>query len=91
MKKDYIEITLTSITVAFALLVIFLLLWKLLGSSPTIEEITLGLTAILASWLINLSYKFGKSEGQQNQFEKNVKDSFQRIREDLIEIKQKLR
>jgi len=91
MKKDYIEITLTSITVAFALLVIFLLLWKLLGSSPTIEEITLGLTAILVSWLINLSYKFGKSEGQQNQFEKNVKDSFQRIREDLIEIKQKLR
>lgn len=91
MKKDYIEITLTSITVIFALLVIFLLLWKLLGSSPTIEEITLGLTTILASWLINLSYKFGKSEGQQNQFEKNVKESFARIRDDLTEIKQKLR
>ncbi len=91
MKKDYIEITLTSITIVFALLVIFLLLWKLLGSSPTIEEITLGLTTILASWLINLSYKFGKSEGQQNQFEKNVKDSFERVREDLKEIKQKLK
>ena len=91
MKKDFIEITLTSITVAFALLVIFLLLWKLLGNSPTIGEITLGLTTILASWLINLSYKFGKSEGRQNQFEKNVRDSFERIREDLTEIKQKLR
>jgi len=91
MKKDYIEIGLTIIAVFFTLFAIFLLLWKLFGDSPTTEELSSGVITAIGSWLIILTYRMGRMEGKTNQLEKNMRDSFERVREDLQEIKQKLR
>ncbi len=71
-------------TVFAGLLVTILILWKLFGSSPTIDDIILGILFLLASWTINLNNKITRMDVKSTL-------SFQRLREDVTEIKQKLR
>ncbi|MBI2668723.1 hypothetical protein HYX14_02690 [Candidatus Woesearchaeota archaeon] len=89
--KDYVEVLLIFFAVIFSLLAIGLMFWKLVGNSPTIEEITLGLMAMTASWLVTLSYKFGKMEGKTELIDLNMRTSFDRVKDDLQELKLQLK
>lgn len=84
MKKDYIEIILTTFAVVAALFAIFLAVWKLAGSSPSIGEINAGFIILIASWLIILTYKFGRFEGM-------AKSGFHYARKDMMEVKEELK
>lgn len=82
--NDTLEKISWGITVLAGLLVIILILWKLFGNSPTIDDIIMGILFLLASWTINLNNKVTRMEVKSTL-------SFQKIKEDLTEIKQKLR
>ena len=90
MQRDYINLILTTLTIILILFAIFLASWKLFGNSPTTEQLGSGFITAIGSWLIILTYRMGRIEGKVDQMEKNMKDSFERVREDLKEIKQKL-
>ena len=87
MKKEKIEIALMTLVILFFLFGFFLALWKLFGDSPTLGEMGFGLAGIMASWPIILTYKFGQINGRSIQFEKNVGNSFERVKEDFNELK----
>tara|TARA_Y100000310_G_scaffold342049_1_gene443521 strand:+ start:3067 stop:3468 length:402 start_codon:yes stop_codon:yes gene_type:complete len=91
MKKDKIEITLMVLVGISFLFAVFLMLWKLFGNSPTSGEITLGLIILCGTWLLSLTYKFGQFQGRSVQFEKNVGNSFERVKDDFKEIKEDLK
>jgi ABC-type nickel/cobalt efflux system permease component RcnA len=91
MTRDYVESALTLITVLFMLFAIFLVAWKVFGSSPTMEQLSSGIVTTIGAWLVILTYRMGRMEGKTDQMEKSMKESFERVREDLQEIKQKLR
>ena len=88
MKRDYFDLVLTSVAIILTIFAIFLALWKLLGNSPTTEQLSSGIITAIGSWLIILTYKMGRVEGKTNQMEKSMKESFERVRGDLREIKQ---
>ncbi len=81
--KDAIEKISWMLTVLGGLIVIFLIIWKLLGNSPTTDDIMLGILFLLASWTLNLNNKVTRIDVKSTL-------SFQKMKEDLTEIKQKL-
>ncbi len=87
MKKDLMEIILIAVTVVFSLLTIILIIWKLFGNSPTFGEIMVGLSTALAGWLLTLTYKVGGFDGSHRQFQLSVRDSFEKVKADIMEVK----
>lgn len=90
MTKNTVERTLLALTILFTILATVMVLWKLFGNSPTSEQLTWSLFAVIAAWLFSLTYKIGVFEGKYAQSDMNMKESFARVREDLSEIKKEL-
>lgn len=91
MQRDYIDLILTIFTIILILFAIFLASWKLFGNSPTTEQLGSGFITAIGSWLIILTYRLGKTEGKVTQMEKNMKESFERVREDIRELKREFK
>ncbi len=81
--SDAVEKLSWTFAVVGGVLVIFLILWKLLGNSTTTDDIMLGVLFLLASWTLNLNNKVTRIDVKSTL-------SFQKMKEDLTEIKQKL-
>lgn len=79
----YILIIILSITV------IYMIILKIVGSSPTLDQINLTLTALIGSALITIFYKFGRFEGEIREFKKITLNTFSNIKEDLNKIKRR--
>ncbi len=90
MAKDYVGRGLLIFTILLTMFAVVMVLWKLLGNSPTLEQLTFSLLMVMAAWLFSLTYKQGIFEGRYIQLDANMKDSFVRVREDLSEIRKEL-
>ena len=88
-KIDYIELVIKTIMWILGIIVIYMLVLKIAGHSPTLESILLVFVGIIGTNLLFINYKIGKQEGKFNQFEYKIKDSFERMKKDLEEIKRK--
>lgn len=90
VAKDYVGRGLLIFTILLTMFAVVMVLWKLLGNSPTLEQLTFSLLMVMAAWLFSLTYKQGIFEGRYIQLDANMKDSFVRVREDLSEIRKEL-
>ena len=72
-----------------------MLLLKITGHSPTIDTILITIVGILAVGLLNLYYHFGEVNNFVNKtfprFENNVKESFERVKDDSQELKEEFK
>ena len=75
------------------IIAIYMLLLKITGHSPTLDTILTTFIGILAMGLLNLYYHFGDFNHFIKEtfprFEKKIQESFERVKEDLTEIKRK--
>ena len=83
MARDIIEDILTILVIMSFLVAIFMLLWKIFGSSPTILDLIITLVAGLLFYVFKIEYSRGKFEGRFDTFTHYTKESFNRVKEDI--------
>ncbi len=93
MKKkiDYFDLFLKILMVLATILVVYWFIQILFGGSPTTDQFIIGIILIIVSLVIHLNYKSGIFNqfinGTFPRFEKNVEQSFNRIKEDISSLK----
>ena len=91
MKADYFDIFLKVLTILGIILIVYWFIQLMLGGSPSLSQFNAGLIFVLVSLVVNLYYKSGKFsqfiEGTFPRFEKSMENSFNRVKEDMKEIK----
>lgn len=85
MRKLTIADTILIILFLFA---IGLALWYIFGNSPTFEQIIIG---FILPVIFGIAIKMAIIETRLNYIEKNIKEGFSRIKNDMNLIKNKLR
>lgn len=92
-KIDYFDLLTKAAMWILGIIAIYMLVLKIIGHSPTIDAILTTFTGVIAMGLLNLHYHFGELNhfinGTFPRFEKNIQESFERVKEDLAEIKRK--
>ncbi len=95
MKKhiDYFELLTKTMMWILGIIVIYMLILKIIGHSPTTETVLISFIGIITISLLNLYYRFGEFNNFIKEtfprFERNIKESFKRLKEDLVAIKDK--
>lgn len=93
-----------AISVVVGIIMIMVLVYKVLGHSPTATDIILGLQMLTITGVMSLAYNFGTFKGEVRQFMRNTEQRFlgieatlkeiqkelKELREDSIKIKEKL-
>lgn len=87
MKVDYFELLTKTIMWILGIIVIYMLILKITGHSPTAEAVIIAFTGIIVTNLLFLNYKIGRHEEKFNNIRKDIKESFERIKADLEVIK----
>lgn len=91
MKKNkIIEWILTAIFLILSAFGIALLIWSLIGDSPTGIQILSTFVGIITSYLLIATFKVGIFMGEMREFKETTKNSFIRIRDDIDGINKKL-
>lgn len=91
MKENkIIEWILTAVFLILSVFGIILLVWSLVGDSPTEIQTLSAFVGIILSYLIIANFKVGIFMGEMRKFKETTKNSFVRIRDDMDEIKEKL-
>lgn len=92
-KIDYFDLITKAIMWILGIAAIYMLLLKITDHSPTIDAILTTVIGIMAMGLLNLYYHFGEFNNFIKEtfprFERNIQESFDRVKEDLTEIKRK--
>lgn len=97
MKKqiDYLDLGMKIVLWILGIALIYMLILKITGHSPTFETVTLAFIGIFGVALLHLYYHFGQSNTFVKEtfprFERNVKDSFDKIKEEFGEIRSELK
>ncbi len=95
MTVDYFDLITKTVMWILGIIVVYMLIVKILGHSPTTEAIVLSLMGIFGMGLLHLYYHYGQFNNFTKEtfprFEKNIKESFARVKEDLEEIKRKMK
>tara|TARA_Y100000310_G_C20157459_1_gene567521 strand:- start:217 stop:507 length:291 start_codon:yes stop_codon:yes gene_type:complete len=87
MKRDFVEDVLTISIIIVFLIVVLMLIWKLSGHSPTLLEMLSMVVVGLVLYTTKVEYSRGKFEGESNEFRRSVRESFDRVKEDMGELK----
>ncbi len=83
MDRNFIEIITEIIFWILLIILAYQLLLKISGHGPTdFALLYTGFGAIM-TYLLTLSYKLGSFVGRVEEFMKNTKESFNRLREDI--------
>jgi len=85
MKIDLFDLTTRIIMWILSLIVIYMLILKIIGRSPTLDTIFGSLLGIIGVGLLNLYYKFGRFEGEIKTKLDNLIDSFKALAKDFKE------
>lgn len=92
-KIDYFDLVTKAVMWILGIIAIYMLVLKITGHSPAIDAILTTFTGVIAMGLLNLYYHFGEFNHFIKEtfprFEKNIQESFERVKEDLAEIKRK--
>lgn len=95
MKKDIFDLILKIIIALLALLVIYWGIQLIFGGSPTLSQFNNSLILILIGLIVHLYYKFGSFDyfinGTFPRIEKNIEHSFNKMKEDISLIKNRLK
>jgi len=78
-KIDYVELITKTAMWVLGIIVIYMLLLKILGHSPTLESILMAIVSIIGANLLFINYKMGKQEGKFDQFEDKTRKFHKRI------------
>ena len=70
-------------------IVIYQILLKVSGHSPLFETVTMSLLTVLIVNSLRYEYLLGRFIGENKEFRNNLKQSFDRLRDDIREIKTK--
>ncbi len=89
-EKDYFELFMKIILFILVLIGLYMIILKLIGRSPTLDEINFTLITILISSLILFVYKFGRFQGNVEEFIMSSKNSFVKIRDDMTNLNNNL-
>jgi len=87
MEKDIFEVILTILVIISFIVVIFMLLWKIFGKSPSDVGLLTAAVVGLTLYTIRTEYSRGKFEGEFREFKRSVGKGFVRVREDMGELK----
>ncbi|MBI5064941.1 hypothetical protein HZA97_01780 [Candidatus Woesearchaeota archaeon] len=104
MIKDLINLVVSILSIVCFLVVIYMILLKLTGHSPTLDEITVALSVGIGIMVINIFYTTGKFSSSiehiqedikelkldLKEFKKETSSKFEKINKDLTIIKTKL-
>ena len=94
-KIDYFDLILKIIIILLGILVIYWFIQLIFGGSPLLTQFNNSLILILIGLIVHLYYKIGKysyfTENIFPKFERNVENSFDKIRGDMSLIKKKLK
>ena len=94
MKIDYIDIILRILIVSGVVLIVIWFFQLMFGGSPTIDQFIMGFIFVLVGLIVHLYYRSGEFsqfvKGTFPRFERNVEQSFMRMKEDMDLIKNKL-
>ena len=71
----------------FLIVAVIFVLWYIFGNSPTEWYILLPITFTILFKLVTISNDVAYIKGDYHGFKENVKESFQRIKEDTSEMK----
>lgn len=92
---DYFDLVLKIIITLLAILVIYWAIQLIFGGSPTLTQFNNSLILILIGLIVHLYYRFGSFDyfinGTFPRIEKNIEQSFDKMKEDIISIKNKLK
>ena len=92
MKRNKLVDNLSFWTITIILvIVIYFLILKLLGKSPTMLQIISPLIIGLVFYVAKLGNDVSGIKGEFREFKGNVKESFVRVREDMGEMKKDIR
>lgn len=82
-----INIILSTIGFFVGMIIIFMILLKLTNHSPTIEQIILTITSLIAVMVYRMKFQLGKF----TEFMENTKDSITNLKDEIKEIKQEFK
>jgi len=95
MKIDYVDIVLRIVIVSGVVLIVIWFFQLMFGGSPTAEQFIIGFMFVLVGLIVHLYYRSGEFgqfiRGTFPRFERNVEQSFMRMKEDMDLIKKKLK
>ena len=78
-------------TLIGALIVAYMLLLKVTGHSPTLEQATFTLVIMLMGWQLQSTISSSKFKGEMLEFKRNTISSFNAVRNDMAEFKEETR
>lgn len=97
-KNEPIFALINLILYILLIIVIYQIFLKITGHSPLFETITMSLLTIIIINSLRYEYLLGKITGENkefklniNEFKNNIKQSFDHLRDDIKEIKEKLK
>jgi len=94
-KIDYFDLVTKAVMWILGIIAIYMLILKITGHSPTIDTILMTVIGILAVGLLNLYYHFGEINNFINRtfprFENNIKESFEKAKDDSKELKEEFK
>ena len=88
-KNEPILAFINLILYIFLIIVIYQIILKISGNSPTFETIIITALSLIMINSFRYEYLLGKYIGENTEFKKNIKQSFELIRKDIQEIKRR--
>ena len=90
-KKNIFDTVLNIIIILLAILVIYWFIELIFGGSPELSEFNFGLIVVIASVFIKIYREIGETKVEMKHLSGGVKESFNKIREDMGLIKRELK
>ena len=90
-KKNIFDIILNIIIILLAILVIYWFIELIFGGSPGIGEFNFALIVVIAGVFIKVYREVGETKVEMKHLSLDVKESFNKIKEDMDLIKNKMK